>query len=176
MMIGMAEQTFVSSVNSGKDGRLLWYVLGGVVVLAIVLGAIVFWYGNNLASDNNKPAPTPVSVKKTPNPTVPATVAPVASLMPSLAPSIAPSTSPSATAAAINIVTSTTAPSASASASVKSLTLASVKPSATASASVKPRVVPVDTSSGVPVTGVIDDTLKAVGIGVGMFVLGLLLL
>jgi hypothetical protein len=34
----------------------------------------------------------------------------------------------------------------------------------------------VDTSDGVPVTGVIDDTIKGLGLGFGMLLLGLLIL
>jgi len=178
----MPEQSFVSSPQK-KDSKILWYVLGGVFILASVLGGVIWWYGSNMIADT-KPMPTPVVSKKsaTPAPVIP-TPAAIVAITPVPAASIP--ASPSATVAAINMVTSSMATQAAVNAVTSSvkpsasvLASASVMPSVSPSSTLAatPRSVPVDTGSGVPVTGVIEDTVRGLAVGFGLLMLGLLIL
>jgi hypothetical protein len=62
----MAEQSFSSSENQGSN-KTLWYVLSGVVVVALVLGGALWFYGNSLVEE---PKPTPRPVVNVPPPVV----------------------------------------------------------------------------------------------------------
>lgn len=62
----MAEQSFSSSENQGSN-KTLWYVLAGVVVVALILGGALWFYGNSLVTE---PKPTPKTVVNTPPPVV----------------------------------------------------------------------------------------------------------
>lgn len=62
----MAEQSFSTSDNQGGN-KSLWYVLAGVVVVALMLGGALWFYGNSLIED---PKPTPRPVVNVPPPVV----------------------------------------------------------------------------------------------------------
>lgn len=64
----MTEQSFSSTVSS-KHNPVLWYILGGVVAISIILGGVVWWYTGTLVSDTKTKTSVPTVTPK-PKPTV----------------------------------------------------------------------------------------------------------